>query len=45
MNIMANANPAHEEVWDDSALLTSWNDAFAEYKVKPCFQSSQHLTC
>ena len=23
------------EVWDDSALLQSWNDALAEYNVPP----------
>lgn len=23
----------HEEVWDDSALIDSWNEALAEYKV------------
>jgi hypothetical protein len=23
----------HEEIWDDSALIDSWNDALAEYKV------------
>ena len=27
---------SHAEVWDDSALLQSWDDALAEYKV---FQS------
>ena len=24
---------SHAEVWDDSALLQSWDDALAEYKV------------
>jgi hypothetical protein len=24
---------SHEEVWDDSALIDSWNEALAEYKV------------
>lgn len=24
---------SHEEIWDDSALIDSWNDALAEYKV------------
>ena len=24
-----------EEVWDDSALIDSWNDALKEYKVMP----------
>jgi hypothetical protein len=23
----------HDELWDDSALIESWNDAVAEYKV------------
>ncbi|KAF2864027.1 hypothetical protein K470DRAFT_267523 [Piedraia hortae CBS 480.64] len=23
---------SHEEVWDDSALIESWNEALAEYK-------------
>ncbi|KAK2591005.1 hypothetical protein QQS21_011318 [Conoideocrella luteorostrata] len=25
-------NLSHEEVWDDSALIDSWNEALAEYK-------------
>ncbi|KAL2203613.1 SMN family protein Smn1 [Sarocladium strictum] len=25
-------NLTHEEMWDDSALIDSWNDALAEYK-------------
>ena len=24
----------HEEIWDDSALIDSWNEALAEYKVR-----------
>lgn len=24
----------HEEVWDDSALIESWDEALAEYKVR-----------
>jgi hypothetical protein len=24
----------HDEIWDDSALIESWNDALAEYKVR-----------
>lgn len=24
----------HEEVWDDSLLIDSWNQALQEYKVK-----------
>lgn len=26
---------SHAEVWDDTALLQSWDDAVAEYKVLP----------
>ncbi|EMC97220.1 hypothetical protein BAUCODRAFT_147364 [Baudoinia panamericana UAMH 10762] len=29
---MAGRNMSHEEVWDDSALVTSWNEALDEYK-------------
>lgn len=25
---------AHEDIWDDSALVNSWNEALAEYKVR-----------
>lgn len=25
--------PSHAEIWDDSALVNSWNDALEEYKV------------
>lgn len=32
---MADQNLSHEEVWDDSALIDSWNEAFEEYKVGP----------
>jgi hypothetical protein len=24
----------HEEIWDDSALVNSWNEALQEYKVQ-----------
>lgn len=24
----------HAEIWDDSALLNTWNSALQEYKVK-----------
>lgn len=27
-------NLTHEEIWDDSALVDSWNDALMEYKVR-----------
>jgi hypothetical protein len=32
-NDMAGDGASHEEIWDDSALLNSWDDALAEYKV------------
>lgn len=25
---------SHAEIWDDSALVNSWNDALEEYKVR-----------
>jgi hypothetical protein len=25
---------SHEEMWDDSLLVDSWNDALEEYKVR-----------
>ena len=25
----------HEEVWDDSGLIDSWNASYEEYKVRP----------
>lgn len=28
---------SHAEVWDDSALLQSWDDALTEYKVFSTF--------
>ena len=31
---MAEHNASHEEVWDDSELVDSWNAAFEEYKVR-----------
>jgi hypothetical protein len=30
----SNRNNSHEEIWDDSALVDSWNDALEEYKVR-----------
>ena len=30
---MKGENLSHEEIWDDSALQDSWDDALAEYKV------------
>ena len=31
---MAPSNGSHAEIWDDSALVNSWNDALEEYKVR-----------
>lgn len=30
-----NIDLTHEEIWDDSALVSSWNDAYEEYQVSP----------
>ena len=30
----SNKNNSHEAIWDDSALVDSWNDALEEYKVE-----------
>lgn len=27
---------SHNEIWDDSALVDSWNEALEEYKVRHC---------
>lgn len=32
---------SHAEIWDDSALVESWNEALAEYKV--IFQESHDV--
>ncbi|GAO18464.1 hypothetical protein UVI_02042220 [Ustilaginoidea virens] len=29
------AELSQEEIWDDSALIDSWNEALAEYKISP----------
>lgn len=29
------SDPHHGEVWDDSLLIDSWNQALKEYKVRP----------
>ena len=35
----------HDEVWDDTALVDSWNKAVKEYKVlSPSSQTPQKLT-
>jgi hypothetical protein len=31
---------SHAEIWDDSALVDSWNDALEEYKVR--FEARLH---
>lgn len=36
-------NLTHEEIWDDSALVDSWNDALLEYKVRQ--QSGPEISC
>jgi hypothetical protein len=28
-----NGNISHAEIWDDSVLVESWNEALDEYKV------------
>jgi hypothetical protein len=30
---MANKSMSNNEIWDDSALVQSWNEALEEYKV------------
>lgn len=30
---MAETTLPHEQVWDDTDLVDSWNEAFAEYQV------------
>jgi hypothetical protein len=42
------ATATHEEIWDDSALVESWNQALEEYKVggrarDSCMPPSQSL--
>jgi hypothetical protein len=38
----SNRNNSHEEIWDDSALVDSWNDALEEYKVRERAGSPRH---
>jgi hypothetical protein len=33
-------NMSHAEIWDDSSLVDSWNDALEEYKVGYGFLAS-----
>ena len=37
-------NPTHDQIWDDSALVDSWNSALAEYQVRlsPLLPSCVH---
>jgi len=37
-------NFSHAEIWDDSALVNSWNDAVEEYKVRGRLQGKAELT-
>jgi len=32
------SNISHAEIWDDSALVDSWNEALEEYKVRNSLQ-------
>lgn len=32
----SNLKMSHNEIWDDSALVDSWNEALEEYKVCHC---------
>ena len=34
---------AHDDIWDDSALVRSWDDALAEYKVRFDSPETQHV--
>lgn len=44
---------AHDDIWDDSALVASWNEALDEYKVRRnenfrpthpmCFGATSHI--
>lgn len=35
----------HDDIWDDSALVESWNDALAEYKVRPRAYARRKSSC
>lgn len=30
----SNGNVSHSQIWDDSSLVDSWNEALDEYKVR-----------
>jgi len=34
-------NTSHAEIWDDSMLVNSWNDALEEYKVRRWVSASR----
>jgi hypothetical protein len=36
---MANKQSSNNEIWDDSALVQSWNEALEEYKVYRTFDA------
>jgi hypothetical protein len=39
------AKKSHEnDIWDDSALVESWNEALEEYEVNP-FMNHHQITC
>jgi hypothetical protein len=40
----SNKNASHEEIWDDSALVNSWNDALEEYKVRRSREPQASIT-
>jgi hypothetical protein len=40
----SNKTHSHEEIWDDSALVDSWNDALEEYKVRESRKASKTST-
>jgi hypothetical protein len=43
-NMTSHENLSHSEMWDDSALVDSWNEALEEYKVtEPPFHQATQL--
>lgn len=38
------SNLTHDEIWDDSALVESWNQALEEYKVSDSPSKMSRLT-
>lgn len=34
----------HQDIWDDSALVSSWNEALAEYKVSTLHNATTKCT-